>query len=122
MPATFAPTGTRNRLVTIQHGTTAPGPSGAGVETFVDAPPPIWMARSDARGGEVWQADANQIAAQALHRWSMPYLDSMDPDLVDVPKSRRLLYHGRVYDIVDAQKSRGDEITITTRVKADDPD
>jgi hypothetical protein len=115
-----AATGTRNRLVTIQHGTTSTGDSGGPVDTFVDTVPPIWMAREIAsRGGEVWQADATQVAARAEHRWSLPYLPDMDPDVVDVPRLRRLVYQGRTYDIVDAHKTRSDEITLTTRVKTD---
>jgi len=36
-------------------------------------------------------------------RWTMRYLAAMDPDLVDVQKTRRLVYNGRAYDIVDVE-------------------
>ena len=32
----------------------------------------------------------------------MSYIASMDPELVDVPKLRRLVYQGRTYEIVHA--------------------
>lgn len=39
----------------------------------------------------------------------------MDPDLVDVPKKRRLSYQGRIYDITSASvEGRKEAIRLTT--------
>jgi hypothetical protein len=56
--------------------------------------------RSD-RGGETVRGD--QLSALMSSRWTMRYLAAMDPDLVDVQKTRRLVYNGRAYDIVDVE-------------------
>jgi len=72
----------------------------AGWTTLTDAQMGRIDRRSE-RGGETFRAD--QVAAMMTTRWKMRYLASMDPDLVDVQKTRRLLYQGRVYDIVDVE-------------------
>jgi hypothetical protein len=71
----------------------------AGWTTLVSAQMGRIDRRSE-RGGETFKAD--QVSALMTTRWTMRYLASMDPDLVDVQKTRRLLYQGRSYDIIDA--------------------
>lgn len=98
--------------VTIQQGTDAVGGSKFPTEgwtTLLSA----WMCRDTQTGTE--QLVAGQVAAAATIDWEMRYVESMDPDLVDVPKSRRLLYHGRVYGIIRAaHMGRQDKIRLTT--------
>ncbi|MGE0362797.1 MAG: head-tail adaptor protein [Vicinamibacterales bacterium] len=63
-----------------------------------------WMSRDRRRadrGGESIHGD--QVSALMTTRWTMPYLSQMDPDDVDVPKTRRLVVGSRVQDIVDAE-------------------
>lgn len=60
-----------------------------------------WMARQADRGSEVFKA--MQLSGASAMTWTMRYLSSMDPDLVDVAKTRRLLYQGRAYDIVSVE-------------------
>ena len=47
--------------------------------------------------------NALQVHASAETRWMMRYRTDMDPDLVDVARNRRLVYQGRVLDIVSAE-------------------
>lgn len=106
--------GERDRLVTIQQRSAedATGDGGEPVESWtalVDA----YMHRIDASGRERFQA--SQISAPYDTRWEMGYRADMDPDLVDVTKLRRLLYKGRVYDIVHgALINRQDGIELAT--------
>jgi hypothetical protein len=75
------------------------------------------MRKLGIKGGERWIA--NQLSAPADTQWEMGYVASMDPDLLDVPKRRRLLYQGRVYDIVAAEMiGRREGIELLTKVKA----
>lgn len=59
----------------------------------------VQMARQDAAGDERFVA--NQESAFTVTTWCLPYRADMDPDLLDVPKDRRLKYgpQGRVYNI-----------------------
>ena len=50
---------------------------------------------------EVWKTD--QLSAAADTKWTMPYRADLDPDLVDVAKTRRLVYKERVYGITGAK-------------------
>lgn len=58
------------------------------------------MSRADLGADERFRSD--QETAYADTRWIMPYRPDMDPELIDVPATRRLVYAGRVYDIRDA--------------------
>lgn len=61
----------------------------------------IKMAREDRRGSE--RLIGAQVQAQFDTTWMMGYRSDMDPDLVDVPKDRRLVFNHRVLNIVAAQ-------------------
>jgi hypothetical protein len=60
-----------------------------------------WMARdddsADLHADERFKGD--QEMAYADSGWVMAYREDMDPELVDVPAVRRLVYQGREYDI-----------------------
>lgn len=98
--------------VTIQRLTDGVDTSGAPTETparLCDA----WMARETVSGMEKFAS--NQLSASSVLRWTMRYQPNMDPDLIDVPKSRRLLYQHRAYDITEAQTlDRKAGIVLTT--------
>lgn len=103
--------------VTIQQLAESVGPSQFPVETWTTLYATAWMGREDVRGAER-MADG-QLSAQAMTRWTMRYVADMDPDLVNVSKVRRLLYGGRVYDIVRGEHiGRKDGIALTTIAKA----
>lgn len=91
--------GAMDREVTIQALTDGAGTSGFPVETWADLCT-VWMQRMETRGSERFRAA--QLSAPIETRWQMHYTAEMDPDLVDVPKKRRLVYSGRVYDITSA--------------------
>jgi len=73
---------------------------GTGWATLASAQMSRADRRSD-RGGESIRGD--QVTALVTTRWTMKYREDMDPDLVDVQTTRRLVYGARVYDIVDAE-------------------
>jgi SPP1 family predicted phage head-tail adaptor len=60
----------------------------------------MFASKIDIRGAERFQAD--QLSARYDIRWEINYRSDMDPDAVNVPKTRRLVYKGRIYDIVTA--------------------
>lgn len=105
--------GERDRLVTIQQrGADTTDEAGEPVETWTTLVS-AYMRRIDAGGRERFQAA--QLSAPYDTRWEMGYRADMDPDLVDVPKRRRLLYKGRFYDIVQAALiNRQDGIELST--------
>lgn len=108
--------GRLDREVTIQELTEAT--SGFPTETWTDLEADVWMAKEDLRGNERFLASQN--AAHFDTRWTLHWRDDMDPDYVNVPKTRRLLYRGRVYDIVQAvELGRREGIQLFTIAAAD---
>lgn len=107
-----ATAGERDRFVMIQALTESEGTSGFPVETFTDFVEE-WMAKADLSGMERFRAD--QLSTRYDTRWEMPYTADMDPETVDVAKTRRLKYQGRYYDIVSASmRGRYEAIELLT--------
>ncbi len=102
MPLNGTP-GLRTKLVTIQQVTDSKGPSGRPVETWTVLCQ-AWMEREDAslRPDMAEHYTTAQQFSRSDVIWRMPYQANMDPEVINVPKRRRLLYGGRVYDIVSA--------------------
>lgn len=98
-----AAAGARDRLVTIEQLTESKGTSNYPVESW-DTLVDVWAHKADASARERFSFSANQETAPYDTRWTIPFLESMDPDAVDVRKTRRLLYRGRVHDIVGAME------------------
>lgn len=101
-----------DRRVTIQQATNGVDEAGAPLQTWTTLAT-VWMGRDHIRGMERVQAGMAQSAYDA--RWLMHYRADMDPDLVDVPKDRRLVFGGRVHEIVGAQhvgRKQGIELTV----------
>lgn len=59
-------------------------------------------ARFDLRGQE--RLVASQLSSPYDTRWEIHYRDDMDPELLNVPKLRRLRWQNREYDIVAANQ------------------
>lgn len=59
-----------------------------------------WMSRDDMAAAEQFASD--QKSAFGMTEWHMAYREDMDPERVDVPAVRRLVYAGRTYDIQKA--------------------
>jgi hypothetical protein len=111
------PIGRRQCLVTIQARVPdAADAAGYPSEAFTSLSPGVWMSQQEAttfdRSAE--QFEAGQITTRTYTEWRMPYRPDMDPDRVDVPKQRRLLYRSRVYDITQAVLIDRHQIKLTT--------
>lgn len=106
-----------DKRVTIQQSTEVIDSAGVPSETWTDLTC-VPMGRRSASGFERWQA--NQETSQFDTAWMMQYRSDMDPDLVNVPKSRRLVYQGRTMDIVTAEHvGRKDGIALMTRASTE---
>lgn len=105
--------GRLDRRVTIQIVTDDADAAGVPVDSL-ETLATVWMGREPLSGAEKWQS--NQEAATFDAKWLMAYRADMDPDLLDVPKSRRLVYQGRGMDIVSAEHlGMKDAIALMTR-------
>lgn len=97
------PAGLRNRPITIEQRPSSDSATPSGFPkdgkwcTLVSNMP---AARLDAQGAERYKA-AQTSAANDVG-WEINYRADMDPELIDVPKTRRLRYQGRTYNIVGA--------------------
>lgn len=94
--------GETDRAVTVQQLTEEAGTSHFPMETWTTLLPVYWLSKKPVSGRERFVAD--QLSAPFDTRWRGHYVASLDPELVDVPKTRRIVYQGRVHDIVDAQQ------------------
>lgn len=92
--------GELDREVTIQQLTESIGGSNYPIESWSTLVSTVFMSRRDMRGYEIFKSGGLDAAANTV--WQMQYRDDMDPELVDVQKTRRLLANGRSYDIVAA--------------------
>ena len=106
--------GRRDKYVTIQAGTPSISGSGLPVTTWTDIGRE-WLHKSDVSGSE--RLAAAQLNANVDSEWELPYRADMDPELIDVPKLRRLSYSGRIYNILRAtklQRHEGNGIRLVT--------
>jgi SPP1 family predicted phage head-tail adaptor len=62
----------------------------------------VYAHREDRGGREHFVID--QTSAPYDMRWTIPYMPAMDPADVDVRKARRLVFRGRIHDIVAAEE------------------
>ena len=95
------PAGQRHRLVTIQQLTeTRSASSKAPVESWSSLRN-VYAGMRPSSGRERFAAE--QVSSSISSVWEVPYHVDMDPERVDVPKTRRLVFEGRTYDIVYAE-------------------
>lgn len=94
--------GERDRAVTVQQATETEDSTGFPIQEWTTLVTPYWMRIDGVKGHE--RFTAGQESAPSTIRWEGGYRTDLDPELVDVPKTRRLLYQGRVFDITDAQQ------------------
>ena len=111
--------GTFDRAVTIQYRSDGTSTSGFPVDDWdLTRTRTVYMARlqrtrDDYRGREA--QGALGVKSEDTTRWLMGYTSTMDPDLVDVKRQRRLVYQGRVLNIVGAEHiGRKDAIELIT--------
>ncbi len=110
--------GQRDRFVTVQQTPAETPGAGFPVETWTTLAS-LWLQRVEqitVRSDEQFRAD--QLSGSSYERWRCEYRADMDPDLVDVPKRRRLVYQGRTFDITSAVLiGRRQEIELVTLAK-----
>lgn len=101
--------GRRDKLVDVQLLSSETS-GGFPVPTWTTSPVKWWLHKRELRADERFAS--NQESAFAETEWHGDYRADMDPDLIDVPAKRRLVYNGRTYDIVAAAliEKRGIEV------------
>lgn len=111
-------TGARDQWVRIEQLGETTGSSGFPVETWTTLG--TWLAaRTDQSAAARERFTADQLTAVVETRWVGPYRPDLDPDLLDVPKTRRLVHRGRTYDITAAHAiGRQTDIALMTIAKA----
>lgn len=93
--------GQRNRHVTLETlSTETAGSDSFPVETWTTLPGNWWASKRDLRGRERLVNGQNASAFEVV--WGFEYAAAIDPELVDVQKTLRIVYQGRTYDIVGA--------------------
>jgi head-tail adaptor len=110
--------GQRDKEVRIESLTSSVAGTRYPVETWGTLVELEWMARTELRANERFTADQQTVSTET--QWEMDYRADMDPDLLNVPKTRRLVYSGRTYDIVAAsviEPKRGIELLTVARVQ-----
>ncbi len=106
--------GRRDRLVTIEQRSAADAvdaDSGEPIETWTTLVSDMPASKTDMSGWERFRSD--QQSARLDQRWEINYRADMDPELIDVPKVRRLVYQDRTIEIVMASvigRRRGIEL------------
>lgn len=92
--------GERDRLVTLQQSTEGVAGSGFPTQSPWTDLGTAMASRMHLGGRE--RVVMDQVSAPFDTQWQIAYRPDMDPDLIDVRKLRRLVYEGRVHDIVAA--------------------
>lgn len=116
-PRSKLSSGQRDHEVVIQQLVGSKGSTGYPVETWTTLVAQEWMARTDQRANERFAASQESAAAETA--WEMEYRADMDPDLLNVPRLRRLVYLGRVHNIIAATTigpKRGIELLTVAKV------
>lgn len=95
--------GQRDKAVTIQQRPSTDTAETSGYpneDNWTTLVATAWMSRTDLQADE--RFGTNQLSAALDTQWHMAYRADMDPELIDVPKLRRLLFRGRAFDILSA--------------------
>lgn len=112
--------GQRDKLVTIERMSKSKGTSGFPVETWTTLRTD-YMSRLDVRADERFAS--NQLSAAMETQWHGTYASDVDPELLNVPEKRRLVYGGRTFDILAATIIGNKEgVEYVTLAKTDDGD
>lgn len=110
--------GQRDQEVRIEQLTTGVAGTRYPVDTWTTLIPLVWMSRTELRANERFAF--SQQSASTETSWEMEYVAEMDPDLVNVPETRRLVHSGRIYNITAASTigpKRGIELLTLARVQ-----
>jgi head-tail adaptor len=101
--------------ITFEALTEVEGPSGNPVWDWVPLYA-VFAEHVNINAAERFSGD--QVVAREYTRWVFAFDARMDPDVIDVPKTRRLTYGVRAYDIQTARRAgtQGALIEVTTLV------
>lgn len=117
--------GQRDRYVTIlsRPSEDAVDDSGAPIEGPWSVMGQAWMGKAAATGFDrsAERYTDEQWSARVETVWHMPYQAAMDPDQVDVPKLRRLVFGALTHDIARADLlafEDGQQIRLWTRARS----
>lgn len=106
--------GERDKFVRVQQLTEGKATSGFPTEVWTPLRQ-IWFSKRDEKGSERYVN--NELSGPVVTRWECGYAVDMDPDRLDVTKTRRLVYQDRIYDITDASligRNEGIELVTLT--------
>ena len=106
--------GVRDRYVTIEQRSSADAVESTGfpIETWTTLCG-MWAMRRQPNASETFKA--NQESASAIVIFEVNYRTDLDPELLDVPKLRRVVYKTIVHDVIAADVTgRRDGIQLTT--------
>lgn len=104
--------GDLDQWITLQQLAESAGSSGFPVETWSTLDT-VWASRNDTSGLERFRS--GQLSAPSTTIWQLQFRSDMDPEVLNVPKTRRILQSGRIYDIVAAKQiGREEGIELTT--------
>jgi len=104
--------GAKDRWVLIEQVTDQDGESNYPVEAWTTLDH-AWMEKVPIGGSERFRSA--QLSASIETRWRCQYRPDLDPDAIDVAKTRRLVFDGRIYDITYAVEiGRKRELELTT--------
>ena len=92
--------GQRDKWVTIQTKADSVSADGFPADATWSDLITIFMSRHDVRADE--RAAAGMDSAYTETVWDSAYDARLDPEVVDVPSTKRLVYRGRVYNIRSA--------------------
>lgn len=93
--------GRRDKYVQLEQGEKGTGRSTRPVVSW-SLLTNVWAHKDDTGGTERFRASALDATIDAT--FTIPYLSTMDPELVDVPATRRIVYEGRIFDILYARQ------------------
>lgn len=89
--------GRRDRLVTVETKTDTVDTNGFPSDATWTPLTTLFMGRRDVTADERMAAGMDTAFATTI--WHAPYVPALDPELVDVPSTKRLSYKGRAYNI-----------------------
>jgi len=109
----MASAGARDHLVTVEQRTTVDAP-GYPVERWAVLGRYYMSRKDESAYNTAERFTGMQTSAAQVTTWQVPYLTTMDPEAVDVPATRRLVYQRRTYDIQAASLVERREIELVT--------
>lgn len=103
-----ASSGQRDRYIAIQRVSETKGDASEPIESWTVLDPIYAWAKMESVDAPERFTEGmvmNQMSARSWTKFTVPYQPEIDPLTVDVPKSCRVLYENRTYDIAAANET-----------------